>query len=131
MSDFAPADDPGRLARDAYTYLHLPIVAGIIMVAVADDLLVAHPSDHLTTTGVVMATAGPAVYLLGETMVRLRMIGRASPKRLVCVAALAVLALLGGEMSALALSGCVAAVLAILAISEASWLSRRASIPGQ
>jgi low temperature requirement protein LtrA len=125
MSDIAESDDPGSLARDAYTYLHLPIIAGIIMVAIADDLLVAHPSDHLTTTGVVMATAGPAVYLLGESMVRLRMIRRVSPKRLVCVAALAVLGLLGGGMSALALTICVAALLAILAMSESGWLRRR------
>jgi low temperature requirement protein LtrA len=30
MSDIAAAEDPGGLARDAYTYLHLPIIAGII-----------------------------------------------------------------------------------------------------
>jgi hypothetical protein len=71
-----------------------------------------------------MATAGPAVYLLGESAVRLRMIARASPKRLACVVALAVLGLLGGGMSALAPSGCVAAVLAILALAEADWLER-------
>jgi low temperature requirement protein LtrA len=124
MSDIATAEDPGSLARDAYTYLHLPIIAGIIMVAVADDLLVAHPADHLSTAGVVMATIGPAVYLLGESAVRLRMIGRVSPRRLVCVAALVVLCLVGGEMSALVLSLCVAAVLAILATSEAGWLRR-------
>jgi hypothetical protein len=35
-------DDPGRLARDGYTYLHLPIVAGIIGTAVANDLLIGH-----------------------------------------------------------------------------------------
>jgi low temperature requirement protein LtrA len=125
MSDITAAEDPGSLARDAYTYLHLPIIAGIIMVAVADDLLVAHPGDHLTAAGVVMATAGPAVYLLGESAVRLRMIGRASPKRLACVVALVVLGLLGGQMSALVLSGCIGAVLAILAMSEAGWLARR------
>ena len=124
MSDIAAAEDPGSLARDAYTYLHLPIVAGIIMVAIADDLLVAHPGDHLTTAGVVMATVGPAVYLLGESAVRLRMIGRVSPRRLSCVAALGMLCLLGGQMSALVLSGCVAAVLAILALSEAGRLGR-------
>jgi low temperature requirement protein LtrA len=33
------SDDPGRLARDAYTYLHLPIVAGIIATAVGAALL--------------------------------------------------------------------------------------------
>jgi low temperature requirement protein LtrA len=124
MSDIATAEDPGSLARDAYTYLHLPIIAGIIMVAVADDLLVSHPGDHLTTAGVVMATAGPAVYLLGESAVRLRMIGRVSPRRLACVVALAVLGVPGGQMSALVLSGCVAAVLAILAMYEAGWLRR-------
>jgi low temperature requirement protein LtrA len=122
--DIAEAEDPGSIARDAYTYLHLPIVAGIIMVAIADDLLVAHPSEHLTTAGVVMATLGPAVYLLGESLFRLRMIGRASRKRLTCVAALVVLCLLGGGMSALALSICVAVLLAILAMAEAGWLAR-------
>ena len=39
----AESEDPGGLARDAYTYLHLPIVAGVIAVAVADELLIAHP----------------------------------------------------------------------------------------
>ena len=125
MADIAAADDPGSLARDAYTYLHLPIIAGIIMVAVADDLLVAHPSDHLSTAGVVMATLGPAVYLLGESAVRLRMIGRVSRRRLTCVAALVVLCLFGTHLSALALSACVAALLAILATAEAGWLVRR------
>ncbi len=123
MRTIAESDDPGSLARDAYTYLHLPIIAGIIMVAIADDLLVAHPSEHLTTTGVVMATAGPAVYLLGESMVRLRMIGRLARKRLACVVALVVLGLLGGEMSALALTICVGAVLGILALWEAGRLA--------
>ena len=120
MSDIATAEDPGSLARDAYTYLHLPIIAGIIMVAVADDLLVSHPSEHLTTAGVVMATLGPAVYLLGEASVRLRMIGRLATRRLACAGALVILCLLGGAMSALILTLCVAAVLGILALSEAS-----------
>src|SRR5918992_3689597 len=38
-------EDPGRLARDAYPYLHLPIVAGIIATAVGNDLLIAGPHD--------------------------------------------------------------------------------------
>jgi low temperature requirement protein LtrA len=124
MTHIANAEDPGSLARDAYTYLHLPIIAGIIMVAVGDDLLVAHPGHHLSTAGVVMVTLGPAVYLLGETGFRLRMIGSVSPKRLACVAALIVLCLLGGQMSALALAVCVAVVLGILAMAEAGWLGR-------
>ncbi|MEK3723326.1 low temperature requirement protein A [Paenibacillus sp. FSL H8-0034] len=33
------SNDPGRLARLAYTYLHLPIAAGIIVTAVGDELV--------------------------------------------------------------------------------------------
>jgi low temperature requirement protein LtrA len=109
--NIAESEDPGRLARDAYTYLHVPIVAGIIMVAVADDLLIAHPDQSLMTAGVVMTVAGPAVYLLGEALVRLRMISSLSPQRLVVVVALAVLGVLGAGLSALALSAAVAAIL--------------------
>jgi hypothetical protein len=40
------ASEPGQLARLAYTYLHMPIVAGIIVSAVADELVLKHPSGH-------------------------------------------------------------------------------------
>jgi low temperature requirement protein LtrA len=58
------AADPGRHARVAYTYLHLPIVAGIIVSAVADELVLAHP-DHASDAGIVAMLGGPALYLLG------------------------------------------------------------------
>lgn len=58
------AADPGRHARMAYTYLHLPIVAGIIVCAVADELLLAHP-DHATNAGLAAIVGGPALYLVG------------------------------------------------------------------
>ena len=37
------SSEPGRLARLAYTYLHMPIVAGIILSAVADEIVLKHP----------------------------------------------------------------------------------------
>jgi low temperature requirement protein LtrA len=113
----AQAEDPGSLARDAYTYLHLPIVAGIIMVAVGDDLMVARPGSALSTAGVVMMLGGPALYLFGETLFRLRMIGSVSPKRLTAVLALCALAL-AGSLPAAALAGAVALVLLALAVWE-------------
>ena len=42
----ASASDPGRLGRNGYTYLHILIVAGIIVSAVADELALAHPDGH-------------------------------------------------------------------------------------
>ncbi len=121
----AEAEDPGRLARDAYSYLHLPIVAGIIMVAIADDLLIAHPSHTLSTAGLAMTVGGPALYLAGETLFRVRMIGSANPKRIIAVLALGVLAAVGAGLSALALSGCVASVLTALSLWEYEPLTQR------
>ena len=83
-------DDPGRLARDAYTYLHLPIVAGIIATAVATDLLIAGPHDPPHGVALAMILGGPALYLLGESLFRWRMTGVTDPPRL-AVAALLVL----------------------------------------
>ncbi|TAG75563.1 MAG: low temperature requirement protein A [Burkholderiales bacterium] len=58
------ASDPGRHARIAYTYLHLPIVAGIIVSAVADELVIVHP-HHATDAGIAAIIGGPALYLVG------------------------------------------------------------------
>jgi low temperature requirement protein LtrA len=114
----AEAEDPGSLARDAYTYLHLPIVAGIIMVAVGDDLLIEHPLAVMSTAGATMMLGGPAVYLAGETLFRLRMIGSVSPKRIATVLVLCALGAIAGAVSALALSAIVAAVLSALGLWE-------------
>ena len=116
--DIASSDDAGRLARDAYTYLHLPIVAGIIVVAVGDDLLIADPSHSLSTAGAVMVLGGPALYLLGESLFRLRMIGSVSPKRIGTIVLLCVLLALAPHVTALELSVIVAAVVTALAFWE-------------
>ena len=42
----AGSDDPGRIARSGYTYIHILIVAGIIVVAVGDELVLHHPRGH-------------------------------------------------------------------------------------
>jgi low temperature requirement protein LtrA len=67
--------DPGRLARDAYTYGHLPIVAGIIATAVAQDLLIAHPEDVLHGVGLAMVIGGPVLYVAGVRLFRRRIAG--------------------------------------------------------
>lgn len=62
------ADDPGRLARAAYTYMHMPIVGGIIVAAVADELVLVHP-DGPTSVGTAAAVlGGPALYLFGNML---------------------------------------------------------------
>ena len=61
------ASDPGRQGRMAYTYLHLPIVAGIIVCAVADELVLMHP-DHATDAAIAVILSGPFLYLLGNAL---------------------------------------------------------------
>ena len=123
--ELAGAEDPSRLARDAYTYLHLPIVAGIIMVAVADDFLVSAPGRVPSASVVVMLVGGPAIYLIGESLFRLRMIASVSVKRVTAIVVILALAALGGTLSVLALALCVSGVLTLLALSEYEPLTRR------
>ena len=61
----ATLEERGQIGRDIYTYLHLPIVAGIVLVAVADELVIAHPADHLDDAGALVALGGPALFLAG------------------------------------------------------------------
>ena len=56
------------MARLAYTYLHMPIVAGIIVAAVADELVLAHPGGHSDPKTVLSAIGGPLLFLLGTIL---------------------------------------------------------------
>ena len=114
----AESEDPGRLARDAYTYLHLPIVAGVIVSAVGDELLIAHPGRPLGIAATAMVLGGPVLFLLGETLFRVRMVGSANAKRLLVILVLGLLVFLAPLISALALTTIAAAVLVVLSLWE-------------
>ena len=62
------SEDPGRLARSAYTYFHLPMIAGILAFAAADELTVAHPGEHGTPTSIVLTLGGLALFLAGHAL---------------------------------------------------------------
>ncbi|HEY6759164.1 MAG TPA: low temperature requirement protein A [Baekduia sp.] len=110
--------NPGGLARDAYTYLHVPIVAGIIAVAVGDDLLIAAPGRVPHGVGLAVVLGGPALFLVGESLFRLRVTGAVDGRRLAVAGVLVLLAPLGAALSALALAALVTALLCALAVSE-------------
>ena len=57
--------EPGLVARNAFTYLHMPIVAGIVIYAVADALLLEHWSEPADITFVLAQTGGAILYLTG------------------------------------------------------------------
>jgi low temperature requirement protein LtrA len=124
------SDDPGRLARDGYTYLHLPIVAGIIAAAVGNDLLIAEPHHALPGVGLAMLVGGPALFLVGESLFHWRVLGAIRADRLVVAGLLVLLLPLGTQLSALALSVIVAALLSVLVAWELRVLGRRRAARG-
>jgi low temperature requirement protein LtrA len=62
---FAHHEDPGSVARAAYTYGHLPIVMGIIVTAVSDEMILAHPLGHVEGKMLLATLLGPGLFLLG------------------------------------------------------------------
>jgi low temperature requirement protein LtrA len=57
--------NPGRVGRDAFTYWHAPIVAGIILIAVTDELTLAYPLEPVQSDFVLVTTVGMGLFLLG------------------------------------------------------------------
>src|ERR687894_611128 len=76
-------DERAWLARDSYSYLHLPMVAGIIFAALGAKQTLAHVGDPLGTIPAVALCGGVALYLLGHNAFRLRDVGNVSVPRLV------------------------------------------------
>ena len=120
------ADDPGRLARDAYTYGHLPIVAGIIATAVGLKLLIAAPDRPLHTVGLAMLFGGPVLYLLGESHYRWRISRTHNVKGIAVAGILLLFAPIAHGLSALFVSALVAALLTLLAVWESPVGNHRA-----
>ena len=85
------SNEPGRLARLAYTYLHLPIVAGIILSAVADDLVLQHPAGHSDARVIVSAVGGPMLFLIGAILFKHAVRGWLQPSHGAGIVALGVL----------------------------------------
>ncbi len=71
--------DPGRMARLAYTYLHIPIVAGIIVTAASDEMALAHPEGEASLAALVALLGGPALYLTGNLLFKRTSGGRYFP----------------------------------------------------
>jgi low temperature requirement protein LtrA len=112
------------LARDAYSYLHFLMVAGIVLFALGLKKTLADVGDPLATVPATELTAGLALYLLAHVLLRLRlsrMEGHASVGRGRPIAALLLIAFtpLADEVPALATLAFTAAVFVALIAYEA------------
>jgi low temperature requirement protein LtrA len=110
--------ESGRLARLAYTYLHMPIVAGIILSAVADELTLKHPLGHSDPRVVISAVGGPLVFLIGTILFKHSIRGFLQLSHCVGITAFVVLAWFAHDLSPLALSAATTALLIAVAVWE-------------
>lgn len=111
--------DPGRIARLAYTYVHILLVAGVIVSAVADESILKHPHGASDAKTVAVVVGGPALFLAGNLIFKWITAGWPPLSHVGGCAMLAGLALAGGAFSPLGLGIGTAIVLVIVAIWEA------------
>jgi len=114
----ASAEERGQIGRDIYTYLHLPIIAGIVLVAVGDDLVIAHPRDELHDAGALVALGGPALFLAGLMAVAARLGQAQSPPRVVAVVVLLAAVPLAARADGLIVAALATALLVALVVAE-------------
>jgi low temperature requirement protein LtrA len=112
----ARSADPGRLGRSAYTYHQLPIIAGVIVTAVGDELAVDHPTGHPGAATISTVLAGPALFLAGHVLFKRAVFDRLSRARVAGVAVLGALAAVGPVVPVVALSAMASAVVVAVAV---------------
>jgi low temperature requirement protein LtrA len=108
-----------RLGRDSYTYLHFPMIVGVIYLALGMKKVLeyvgdtdSHPlSDPLPTVALLAMYGGVAAYLLGHIGFRLRNVGSVNRPRLVVAIGLLALTPLAAALPALGSLALLAAVL--------------------
>jgi low temperature requirement protein LtrA len=110
--------EQNEIARDSFSYLHFPMVAGIVLLALGLKKTLEHVEDPLALVPAAAALGGTALYLLAHVAFRWRNVHRFSSQRLLCAIGLLVLVPAALEIPALATLALVAGVLAALIAYE-------------
>jgi low temperature requirement protein LtrA len=122
------SDDPGRLARLAFTYAHIPIVAGIVLTAVGAERSIAHPADPANLAEAASVLGGVALFLAGNGWFK-RISGRNFPlSHLVGLGLCAALLLVLPWMNLLALNIASTTILVLVAIWEQCSVGRHLDV---
>jgi low temperature requirement protein LtrA len=111
-------DNPVLAAADGYSYLHLLLVAGIIVFAVGVKVAIANVSEPLPDDARLCLCGGVALYLAGHAAFRLRMTGNVEVAKVAAAAAMLVVFAITGSADAWVTSVLVTVVLAALTFRE-------------
>ena len=114
------SDDPGRVARLVYTYIHLAIVGGIIVSAASDEIVLDHPLEPATWSTAALIVGGAALFLVGNLLFK-HAIWRVWPlPYLVALPIMGALAVAAPHFTMLTLALLTSAILVI----TAAWTAR-------
>lgn len=119
------SEETGKLARLAYTYLHLPIVAGIVVTAVGDEVLLAHPAGHADIKAILSIVGGPLLFLIGTILFKRSIRGIFQLSHLIGIGLLIVLIPFAHSLSPLVLSATTTGIMLVVATWEAISLRSR------
>jgi low temperature requirement protein LtrA len=111
-------DDPVLAAADAYSYLHLPLVAGIIVFAVGAELMIHDPGEPLEDAARLALCGGVALYLLAHAAFQLRIARELEWAKPATALAVLVVFAVGGEIAGWGVAALIAALLAGLCALE-------------
>jgi low temperature requirement protein LtrA len=124
----APLQERVRLARDSYSYLHLPMVAGIVLFALGVKKTLGHFDSELHGVPAVALCAGVAMYFVALSAFKRRNIGSWNGPRLVAAAILLALIPVATAVDAIVALALVAvtacALIAYETVSYASYRDR-------
>jgi low temperature requirement protein LtrA len=122
LSKASEGRERNDIARDSYSYLHFPMVAGIALVAVGLKKTLGHVDDPLDLVPAAAMLGGGALYLLAHVAFRWRNLHTLNRQRLICAAALAALLLADAQLKppSLATLGVLAGLLTALIVYEAT-----------
>jgi low temperature requirement protein LtrA len=110
--------EQNEIARDSFSYLHFPMVAGIVLVALGLKKTLEHVGDPLETVPAVAMLGGAGLYLMAHVAFRWRNVHRFSFQRVVTTVALAAFVPVALEIPALATLAVLAAALSVLIAYE-------------
>jgi low temperature requirement protein LtrA len=119
LAGTAVGREQNELARDSYSYLHFPMVAGVVLLALGMKKTLGDVSDPLELVPATAMLGGTALYLLAHVAFRLRNVGSMNPHRLACAVVLVALVPLAVELPSLATLAVLAGVLGVLVAYEA------------
>jgi low temperature requirement protein LtrA len=125
----ASSGDPGRFAHIAYSYIHILLVAGIIIEAVADELVLSNPGGHTDLRTALTVLGGPALFIFGNLLFKKVMFGKFAQSHITGIILLALLLPAYTRATPLMLNLAVTPIIAMVAALETISVTRKKQNP--